>query len=196
VLATGLGLARDQGAVLADIRPGSSADRAGLVIGDVVLALDGKAIENGRQLHVNLYRRTIGEVVNVDVLRSGKQIRVAVPVNERADPLSAAAAVADPRENVVPRLGVLAVTVDPVLAGMLGALRAKAGVLVVSATADAFDAQGESLEPGDVIHAVNSQWIGDLPALKSAVGAVKVGDAIVLQVERNGVLRYVAFMVE
>jgi serine protease Do len=196
VLATGLGLARDQGAVLADIRPGSSADRAGLVIGDVVLALDGKPIENGRQLHVNLYRRTIGEVVNVDVLRSGKQIRVAVPVNERADPLSAAAAVADPRENVVPRLGVLAVTVDPVLAGMLGALRAKAGVLVVSATADAFDAQGESLEPGDVIHAVNSQWIADLPALKSAVGAVKVGDAIVLQVERNGVLRYVAFMVE
>jgi len=196
VLAAGLGLGRDQGAMLADIRPGSAADRAGLIIGDIVLMLDGKPIENGRQFHVNLYRKTIGEVVKLDVLRSGKPVSVTVAVTERVDPLSAAAAVADPRENVVPRLGVLAVTVDKTLASMLGALRAPAGVLVVSATAGTFDADGDALAPGDVIHAVNNHWIGDLAALKSAVGAVKVGDAIVLQVERQGVLRYVAFTVE
>ena len=50
VLATGLGLARDHGVVLADVLPGGPAAQAGLRPGDVVVALDGKPMENGRQL--------------------------------------------------------------------------------------------------------------------------------------------------
>jgi len=38
--------------------------------------------------------------------------------------------------------------------------------------------------------------VSDLPALRKAIDAVKKGEAVVLQVERRGVLRYVAFVVE
>jgi len=196
VLASGLGLSRDQGAVLADIMPGSAADRAGLIIGDIVLTLDGKPIENARQLQVNLYRRAIGEVVTLDVLRSGKTVTLKAMMAERVDPLSEAAATADPREHIVPRLGILAVTLDDSLARVIGPLRAKVGVVVASATEGAFDADGDGLVPGDVIHAVNGHWIIDLPALRTAIDAIKKGEAVVLQVERRGSLRYVAFVVE
>jgi len=194
-LAAGLGLKRDQGAVLADVAPGSPADRAGLSVGDLVLTLDGKAIENGRQLHVNLYRREVGDTVRLEVLRGDKPTTVTVSVAERADSLSAASLLADPRENVVPRLGILAATLDAKLAAMLP-LRSKSGVVVASASAGVLDSDNGGLVPGDVIHAVNGQWISDLPALRKAVESVKTGAPVVLQIERRGVLMYLAFTLD
>jgi S1-C subfamily serine protease len=161
-----------------------------------VLTLDGKPIENGRQLQVNLYRRALGEMVKLEVQRSGKTVSALVTVVERFDPLSTAAASADPRENVVPRLGILGLTVDADLARIIGPLRARSGVAIVTASEGVFDAEGDGLIPGDIIHAVNGNWVADLPALRTAVDAVKKGDAVVLQVERRGSLRYVSFVVE
>jgi serine protease Do len=194
-LSAGLGLKRDQGAVLADVAPGSPADRAGLSIGDLVLTLDGKPIENGRQFHVNLYRREVGDSVRLEVLRGDKLITVTVSVAERADSLSAASVLADPRDNVVPRLGILAATVDPKLAAVLP-LRSRAGVVVASASATAVDSEHGGLRPGDVIHAVNGQWISDLAALRSALDTLKPGAPVVLQIERRAVLMYLAFTIE
>ena len=163
--------------MLADVAPGSPADRAGLSVGDLVLTLDGKPIENGRQLHVNLYRRAVGEQVRLEVLRGDQPTTITVSMAERADPLSAAALVIDPRENIVSRLGILAATLDPKLADALP-LRAKAGVVVASASAGALDTDNGGLQPGDIIHAVNGQWIIDLPALRQAIDAAKPGAPI------------------
>jgi S1-C subfamily serine protease len=160
-----------------------------------VLTMDGKPIENGRQLHVNLYRREVGDLVRLEVLRGEQPTAVTVTVAERADPLSAATFLSDPRENVVPRLGILAATLDPQLAAILP-LRAKAGVVVASASAGALDSDNGGLEPGDVIHAVNGQWISDLPALRKAIDGITPGAPVVLQLERRAVLMYLAFTVE
>jgi serine protease Do len=195
ILAAGLGLKRDEGAVLSDVAPGSSADRAGLSVGDLVLTLDGKPIENGRQLHVNLYRRAVGDTVRLEVLRGDQPTTVTVLVTERADSLSAAMLPSDPRDNVVGRLGILAATLDPKLAAVLP-LRSRAGVVVASASATVLDSDNGGLLPGDVIHAVNGQWISDLPALRAAIDGAKPGASVVLQIERRGVLMYLAFTVE
>jgi serine protease Do len=195
VLAAGLSIGRDQGALIADVIPGGPADRAGLSAGDVVLTLDGKPLENGRQLHVNLYRRSVGETVRLEVLRSGKTVTVTVPVGERLD-FSGAASQADPRQNVVTRLGILGVTVTPELAGRLPPLRARVGVLVAAANAVAVDAEGLRLEAGDVIHSVNGQWVTDLEGLRTLVDAAKPGGALVLQVERQGGLLYIGLTVD
>jgi serine protease Do len=196
VLASGLGLSREDGAVIADVTPGSAADRAGLAVGDLVLTLDGKTIENGRQLQVNLYRRAIGDVVRLEVLRAGKPVSANVSVSERVDPLSVAAAGLDPRQNIVTRLGILGVTIDAELGRLLGPLRARAGVAVASISDGAIDFEGDALAPGDVIHSVNGHWITDLKSLRAIVDGAKAGDAVVLQVERAGTLRYVAFVAD
>jgi serine protease Do len=196
ILAAGLRLSRDWGAVLADVLPGGPADRAGLAIGDLVLSVDGKQIENGRQLNVTLYRKSLGEVVRVEVLRGEQLKTVSVAISERPDPLSRITALADPRQNVVARLGILGVTLEPDVAAMLPTLRAKSGVVVVSATAGTFDSDSGPLMPGDVIHAVNGRWIIDLAALRAALDPMKVGDSVVLQVERRSALVYIAFTID
>ena len=67
---------------------------------------------------------------------------------------------------------------------------------MASASAGALDSDNGGLQPGDVIHAVNGQWISDLPALRRAVDSAKPGAPVVLQLERRGVLMYLAFMAE
>ena len=196
VLAAGLGLSRDWGAVLADVMPGGPADRAGLAVGDLVLSVDGKPIENGRQLNVTLYRKAVGDVVRLEVLRDEQVKTVNVSVAERNDPLARITGLADPRQNVVARLGILGVTLDADVAAMLPIVRAKSGVVVVSATAGTFDSDSGGLVPGDVIHAVNGKWIMTLAALRGALEPMKAGDAVVLQIERMGLLSYVAFTLD
>lgn len=196
VLAAGLRLSRDWGAVLADVAPGGPANRAGLAVGDLVVSVDGKPIENGRQLNVTLYRKAVGDVVRLEVLRDKETKTVNVSVAERNDPLARITQLADPRQNVVIRLGILGVTLEPEVAEMFPMLRAKSGVVVVSATAGTFDSDNGSLEPGDVIHSVNGTWIMNLAALRTALDGMKAGDSVVLQIERDGLLSYVAFTID
>src|SRR5262245_25084900 len=113
-LARGLGLDRDWGVILADVYPGSPADHAGLIPGDVITTLGGKVMENGRQLEVNLYQRSAGEEVSIEYLRDGVAGSVRVRLSDRPGDVDYLASLARP-EDVVAPLQILAVTVDPTI---------------------------------------------------------------------------------
>lgn len=196
VLAAGLGLSRDYGVVLADVRPGGPAAQAGLRPGDVVVALDGKAMENGRQLQVGLYRRSVGDVIALDILRDGEPRSLRVTMTGRRDALADLSAGADPRDHVVARLGILGVDVNATIARLLPPLRIVAGVLVVSTTPGILDTRDGELRAGDVIHVVNRQPVAGMADLLAALAAVKTGDPVVLHVERGGELLYVTFVAD
>ncbi len=194
-LATGLQLPRDYGVILADVLPGSPAAQAGLRPGDLVVSLDGKPMENGRQLHVNLYSRLIGDVIALQVLRDGQALNIAVAMTERSDPFSGLAT-PDPRQNLLPRLGILGVDLDQRIASMIPVLRVKSGVVVASTAARGIDAREGGLAAGDVVYAVNRKPVGSLNELRTALDQFKSGDAIVLHLERRGELMLLAFTVE
>jgi serine protease Do len=196
VLAAGLGLGRDHGVILADVTPRGPAALAGLRPGDVVVALDGKAMENGRQLLVNLYRRFVGDVVTLDVLRDGKTTKFPVAITERPDPFNGLSASSDPRENLVPRLGILAVNLDQRIAELLPVMRLASGVVVASTVAGAIDAREGGLAAGDVIFGINRLPVQQLRDLRAALDNLKSGDPVVLQLERRGELMYLAFTIE
>jgi serine protease Do len=195
-LASGLKLERDRGVILADVRPGGPAARAGLRPGDLVLALDGKPMENGRQFHVGLYRRAVGDAITLDVQRGDLTWKVPVSIAERHDPLGDLAAAIDPRENLVPRLGVLAVNLDQRIAAMLPTARRQSGVVIASTVPGAIDSRDGGLAPGDIVYAVNRTVITGLDGLRAALDGLKVGDPVVLQLERDGELMFLAFAIE
>jgi S1-C subfamily serine protease len=153
VLASGLKLRRDHGVIIADVSPRSPAARVGARPGDIVVSLDGKPMENGRQLQVSLYRRLVGQVVTLEILRDNQTLSLPVAMAERVELYSSVPI--DPRDNLVGRLGILAVNLNPEIAQMLPVSRVRSGVVVVSTVAGAIEARDGGLAAGDVIVAVN-----------------------------------------
>ena len=194
VLASGLKLPRDHGVIIADVSPGSPAARVGARPGDIVVSLDGKPMENGRQLQVSLYRRLVGQVVTLEILRDDQTLNLPVAMAERVELYSSVPV--DPRDNLVGRLGILAVNLDPEIAQMLPVSRVRSGVVVVSTVAGAIAARDGGLAAGDVIVAVNRTPVNRLSDLRSTMDSFKTGDPVVLQLQRSGELMYLAFTVE
>jgi serine protease Do len=194
-LAAGLGLSRSQGALVSDVLAGSGAERAGLRAGDVVVAVDGKVMENARQLAVNVYRRTPGGSVTLDVVRGETPLSMVVAISERARDPESLRGLVSPEGNLVPRLGLLALDLDETVAKMLPQTRSKVGVVVAAATADGPN-WAEAPEAGDVIYYANRATITSVSDLRAVVDRLKVGDPIVLLVERSGALTYLSGVVD
>ena len=175
--------------------PGSPADRAGLKVGDLVLSLDGKPMDNGRQLDINLYRHVVGDVVTVEVLRDGLVERRRVAVSERRD-LSGLSNAVDPREHIVPRLGILGIDLTDATRWALPAVRGRAGVVVASTVAGAIHSREGGFTPGDVIYAVNRVPVNGLAGLRAALDVLRTGDPVVVQLQRRSELMYLTFTLE
>ena len=78
-----LGLAQSSGATVTAVEPKGPADEAGLLTGDVVVALDGKPVTGADDLVRLLDAATIGRAVPLDILRRADQRRFWVSPRER-----------------------------------------------------------------------------------------------------------------
>ena len=194
-MAGGLQLATDHGAIVADVDPESTAEAAGIKRRDVMLTVNGRAINEPREFIAGIARRQGGEKVTLGVLRGTDRLTIAVEVKEQAapwDPL--AALVASPEKNLVPRLGILCLEIDKQVAQLFPDLRRDYGVIIAARATEA--RQMIDLQPGDVIHALNNQPVALLSALKQMVQELPARAPVVLQIERDGRFQYVGFEIE
>ncbi len=190
-LAAALGLARDSGVILADVLPGGPADTAGLKIGDIVLSLNGKPMENARQFHVNLYRQGVSSVVTLQILRGAETLAKKAVVLTRSNNLERFASQVNDRQHLVPRLSILALPIDVLIPALLpGPPRRSYGVLVARLAVTTNGPSGDLL-PGDIIYTVSGKTVSTLPELRAVIELQKDGEPLVLQVERAGRIRYV-----
>jgi serine protease Do len=193
-LAGGLRLAREWGVVLGDVYPNSPAAKAGLRIADVILSVDGKPMENGRQFDVTLYGRKPGGSVNLEVGRGLQRLTIRVPVVERRDETDRFRDLVTPEQNLISRLGILGLDLTPELARLIPGIRDIHGVVVAGV---ALDAQGSSGPiSGDVIYGVNGVPVRTLADLRAAIGQVAPDSTAVLQVGRQGQLRFLTVTLE
>src|SRR4029079_7205664 len=91
-----------------------------------------------------------------------------------------------PDEPYIERLGVLGITLDTKSASLLSDIRIGSGVVVAATSTDLVPNAEGQLKPGDLIHALNGASIKAVAELRSGVERLKIGDAAVLQVERDG----------
>jgi serine protease Do len=195
VLASALKLPQDWGVMLSDVTPDGPADKAGLKAGDIILSLNGKTMDNARELDVNLYRYKLGDKVNVQVLRGDEKVSYPVAVSERDDDPQRFADMVDPVKNIVPQLGILGIAIGKEVAQLLPDLRRSIGV-VVAARAGESPYSGDSLNLGDVIYEVNGTPVSSVDALRSTIDNLNDGDPLALLVERDGRLMYLTMQME
>ena len=195
-LAAALGLSRDSGVILADVLPDGPGDVAGLKIGDIVLTLNDKPMENARQFHVNLYQQPLESLVRLKIARGAETLDVAVVVLERSNSPERFACLVNDREHLVPRLSILALPIDEATALLLpGPLRRPHGILVARLAVTTNGPSGDLL-PGDVIYEVNHHPASTLPELRALVDRQEPGEPVALQVERAGTIRYLEMRLE
>ena len=195
LMAEAMGLTFDAGVVLSDVTPGGPAAKAGLEPGDIILTLDGKPMENGRQFRINVYTRGVGEQITVEVRRGNRTVSVRVPVVERQNDTGQLEALIG-AQQAIRTLGVVALDVTPPIAAMLPPVRRDKGAVVARVTPETPYSQQGRLQPGDVIYSVNGKIISSVDELKAAAAALKPSEAAILLIERESTLLYLAFRVE
>jgi serine protease Do len=194
-LADGLQLSQHWGVIIADVKPDGPAAAAGLRIQDIVVTADDRRIETLPQLSSALYLHRLDQVLQLEVLRGDQKKTLFIPALEHRDHMDQLFDAADPEQNLVPRLGILATELTSELRSQIGTMRIPSGVVVLGRAADLI-LPDTGLQTGDIIHALNTTSIPDMATLRAAVLRLKTGDPVVMQVERSDGLTYLSFEME
>jgi serine protease Do len=195
-LAEGLHLPQRWGVVVDDVKPDGPAAAAGLQVQDIILTADDRRIETLPSLSAALYLHRLDQVVKLEILRGTEKKTLYIPAIESRDHMDELMDAVNPDNSLIPRLGVLAIDLTSEMRSKLGSsLRIPSGVIVVGRAADLI-LPDTGLQAADIIHQLNTTPIDSVDMLRTTVNALKTGDAVVLQVERDGGLQYVSFEME
>jgi serine protease Do len=193
VLAAALNLPRSYGVIVSDVLPDSPAMAAGVRVGDVLLTVDGRTADSVPYVSFRLMSVDTGAKVHLEVLRNKGRLAFDIPVVELPHEMDQIASLADPEKNLVRTLGVIGIEIDQKIAAMVSDLRDPFGIIVVARSSEATDIP---LAAGDVIRSLNGQPMTTLERLRAALGALKPGAPVVLQIQREQRLIFLAFTLD
>jgi Do/DeqQ family serine protease len=166
-IAEALGLARPRGALVASVAADGPAASAGLRPGDVVLALNERAIEHPDALGYRLATLAIGSTAKLGVLSQSQERNVDITLI-RAPAGAAGRAVTIAGSS--PFAGATVETLSPRLAQRLRLPDRARGVAIVEIERSS-PAASLGLRPGDIVHEVNGAEIDSPEALEEAASA-------------------------
>lgn len=193
-LADGLKLPQNFGVVISDVLPDGPSEAAGLRVGDVVVAIDGKTAGSVPYVAFHLMSRESGDKVHLDILRGKLRLSFDVALMNPAKDMDQVTALADPEKSLIPALGILGVEIDKKIAAMVSELRDPFGIIVAARAAGA--TSEVPLTTGDVIRTLNGEPMTTLDRLRNALKALPPGAAVALQIQRDQKLMYVAFTLD
>jgi len=79
-----LNLVNDGGVIVLSVEPGSPADKAGFLVGDVLVGLGFAAVTDIDDVQATLTPESVGQTINASVVRGGVRANLAVTVGERS----------------------------------------------------------------------------------------------------------------
>ena len=180
-LAEVFGMKTPKGAVITQIEKDAPGEKAGLKVGDVVIALDGQEIKNANDLPVRISTMKPGTKAKLTVLRDGKERDITVTVAENEEDKAASTTT-----NKQDASGKLGVSVRPLNEQELKELELSSGLLVTEVRAAAAEA---GLMPRDIILSANGKTVKTVADLRRAVSGA---DKVALLVQRQNSRIFIA----
>ncbi len=172
-----------EGILVSQVAPGSPAEKAGLKVGDIIVAIDGEKVREVRELQFRIMKTPPGTEVTLTILRGGKEQTIKAKVGEMPEEVSLGQpkeqvgelglSLRDPSPEEVRRFGVRGVFVDGVAPGSL--------------------AQRSGLRRGDIILAVNNEPVESLSQFNEKIEKAKSEQRtrVLLLIRRGGNNLYV-----
>ena len=184
-LAESLEMEQVEGALVAEVVADSPAAHAGIRPADVVTAIGGRSMTDGRTLAREVGAMEPGDALTVTVFRDGKPLEIAVELG--GWPEAGGEAPSDARESGAgagPRLGAL--------------LQQRDGKLVIAGVQPGSPAAQAQLRRGDVLVSIENEPVADGAAVQRALRKAADGgrEHALLLIERRGQPRFVAVRVE
>jgi serine protease Do len=187
-IASSLGLKEGKGAIVASVVPGSPAAKAGVEQGDIVTALNGKAVEDNRDLTRRVATIAAGATANFSINRQGKPVELKVLIGARPDDKVASAAPASlstgPSTASAMGLGLAALT--PEARKSYNLADGVSGVVITKVDPNS-DAADKGLQPGDVVLKIGNVTVKTPQDVQSGVAEAKKGGrkSVLLLVARS-----------
>ncbi|MXV44927.1 Do family serine endopeptidase [Saccharibacter sp. 17.LH.SD] len=183
--------APSHGALVSSVIQGGPADKAGVKIGDVVIAIDGHTVRNSHDLAVKVVSIAPGSNVTVGVLRDGKPVTLhAVVGNLSAHNQEETSNTSSNAPSG--RLGISLAALTPRTRQELGLDESVQGA-VVADIAQGSPADHSGIRPGDIIVAVGNQPVSTPHAVISLVqNALAHHQPPLLRILRDGQQLFVA----
>lgn len=184
-LAESFGIKDGQGALVADVIKGEPADRAGVKSGDVIIAADGKSMQNTKDIVQYVGSKQPNETVRLTVVRDGKPITIGVKLAEREGSSPAVTSPTAPSSTSPIRIRELN-------ASEKAQYEVSGGIMVTNVLEDSAPARA-GLRPGDVIVWMNRKDINSVSQFTSEYATVAKSGSISLKIVNSGGARFIAF---
>jgi serine protease Do len=195
-IATSMGMKEAKGAIVASIVPGGPAAKAGFVQGDVVVAINGKPIEDSRDLTRRVAALQAGSRASFTVVHQGSTKTLSVQIAQKKEDQVAAndvpqPSVANGSTGEAMGLGLAAVT--PEMRRNYNLDGTVEGVLITRVDPNS-DAADKGLEAGDILVSIGNKSVhSPSEVLKSVSDARAQGrKSVLLLVSRSNGQQYVA----
>ena len=167
-----------EGVIIAQIMPGSPADKGGLRVGDIVVEIDGQRVGEVRELQFKIMRTPPGKEINMKVIREGKEIGLRVKVGEMPEDRQVGE-----QEQTQTDIGLMLRELTPEEEKRFGVK----GLLVVGVAPNSLAMQSGIL-PGDIILQVGNRPISSVKDFQQSIEALRQGakSNVLLLIRRRG----------
>ena len=181
-LAKSFGLKQAKGALVSSVAEDSPAQRAGLKQGDVIVAYQGKPVEDAAALQREVTHTPVNTKATLKIIRDGREQEVTVTIGEQAETVKVAGADFS-TENAL--AGVEVQSLDLQAARELGLHGKVQGIVVVNVEPDSL-ADRAGLAQGDIIKEINRQPIKSVRDYEKIVSNLKKDESVLLLINRSG----------
>jgi serine protease Do len=182
-----MGIKDMKGVLVGDVSPSGPAQKSGVQRGDLILEVNGKPVEDSRELRMTISMMSPDATVKLKLVRDGAPSDVTVKLGELPAEKEQAKTEEGTSEQALD--GVTVENLDAQSARQLGLPAATAGVVVTDINPTSPLASA-GLRRGDVIQEVNHQPVKNVAQLEEA--ARKAGKNPLLLVNRQGSTLFLA----
>jgi serine protease Do len=181
-LAKSFGMSEPRGALVAEVNPGSPAQKAGIHRGDIIIEFNGHPIHEMNELPRLVADTAPGSKATVKVLRKGKEKTLKLTIVQLTEERQAQAKEEGAGEKTP--LGLEVQNLSPNLARQFR-LRDNKGVVVVQVEAGGPAAES-GIRPGDMILEVNGTVVNTVKGYRAAIAKLKKGSVVRFLIKRTG----------